>query len=84
MDSPPFNTPFFFVSIVEEQAIDRVHRIGQTKPVSVTRFVIKNTVEEKMLNLQSRKRQLAKAALSFDKEQQAQERMQDLVSLFSD
>jgi SNF2 family DNA or RNA helicase len=70
--------------LVEEQAIDRVHRIGQTKPVSVTRFIIKNTVEDKMLHLQSRKRQLAKAALSLSKDQQVQERLDELVSLFAD
>jgi len=69
---------------VEEQAIDRVHRIGQTRAVSVTRFVIKDTVELKMLGLQSRKRQIASTALSLNKDQQVQERLDELVSLFAD
>ena len=69
---------------MEEQAIDRVHRIGQTRAVSVTRFVIKDTVELKMLGLQSRKRQIASTALSLNKDQQVQERLDELVSLFAD
>lgn len=34
---------------VEEQAIDRIHRIGQTRPVTVKRFVMKDTCEERIL-----------------------------------
>jgi len=41
---------------VEAQATDRAHRIGQTKPVTVYKLVTKNTVEEKIINLQSKKR----------------------------
>jgi len=36
-------------SAIEEQAIDRIHRIGQTRPVVVKRFIIKNSVEERIL-----------------------------------
>ena len=36
----------------EDQAIDRAHRIGQTRPVSVTRITIKGTVEDRILLLQ--------------------------------
>lgn len=48
---------------VEEQAIDRCHRLGQQKPVTVIRLVTHDTVEEKMLELQSAKQQLADGAL---------------------
>jgi hypothetical protein len=49
---------------VEEQAADRAHRIGQDRPVSVYRLVARETVEERILELQERKRALAEAALT--------------------
>ncbi len=44
---------------VEDQATDRAHRIGQEKPVFVYRLIVSGSVEEKMLALQTRKRELA-------------------------
>lgn len=49
---------------VEDQAADRAHRIGQTRPVLIQRLVAEDTVEERMLTLQQRKRALAAAALA--------------------
>jgi SNF2 family DNA or RNA helicase len=49
---------------VEDQAADRAHRIGQDKPVMVYRMVARDTVEERILVLQEKKRGLADAALS--------------------
>jgi SNF2 family DNA or RNA helicase len=48
---------------VEEQAADRTHRIGQERPVFVYRIVARETVEEGILALQARKRELAASAL---------------------
>ena len=48
---------------VEDQAVDRAHRLGQARPVAVTRFIVSGTVEERVLELQQRKRGLAAAAL---------------------
>lgn len=48
---------------VEDQAADRAHRIGQERPVMIYRLVAKDTVEERVLELQARKRSLAGAAL---------------------
>ncbi|KAG0500907.1 hypothetical protein HPP92_000979 [Vanilla planifolia] len=44
---------------VEEQAMDRVHRIGQQEEVKVVRLIVKDSVEERILELQERKKKLA-------------------------
>jgi SNF2 family DNA or RNA helicase len=49
---------------VEDQAADRTHRIGQTKPVMVYRLVTRDTVEERIMRLQQEKRHLADTALA--------------------
>ncbi|EFJ52656.1 hypothetical protein VOLCADRAFT_115608 [Volvox carteri f. nagariensis] len=67
---------------VEEQAMDRVHRLGQTRDVEVFRYVAADTIEERMLLLQERKRELANAA--FDRrsaEQNRQMRIDDVKLL---
>ncbi|OYT70878.1 MAG: helicase SNF2 [Chloracidobacterium sp. CP2_5A] len=51
---------------VEAQAIDRAHRIGQTRPVFAYRLIVKGTVEEKVLELQATKRELADAIITAD------------------
>ena len=51
---------------VERQATDRAHRIGQDKPVFVYKLVASGTVEERILALQDRKRDLARATLDGD------------------
>lgn len=48
---------------VEDQATDRAHRIGQTRPVTVYRLITKNTIEEKILDLHAHKRELADSLL---------------------
>ncbi len=50
----------------EAQAIDRAHRIGQTRPVHALRLVARGTVEEKVLELQAGKRALADAVVRSD------------------
>ncbi|KAJ3192641.1 hypothetical protein HK101_006193 [Irineochytrium annulatum] len=47
---------------VEQQAVDRVHRMGQTKVVNTVRFIAKGTIEDNILQLQERKMQLAEMA----------------------
>ena len=48
---------------VEDQASDRAHRIGQQRPVTIYRLVAENTIEEKIIQLHSRKRDLAEQLL---------------------
>ncbi|KAJ1400167.1 Zinc finger, RING-type [Sesbania bispinosa] len=50
----------------EDQAIDRAHRIGQTRPVTVTRITIKDTVEDRILALQEEKRKMVASAFGED------------------
>ncbi|KAK9664442.1 hypothetical protein RND81_14G042300 [Saponaria officinalis] len=47
----------------EEQAMDRVHRIGQKNEVKIVRIIAKDTIEERVLELQEKKRALARGAL---------------------
>jgi SNF2 family DNA or RNA helicase len=65
---------------VEDQAADRAHRIGQERPVFVYRLVAKDTVEERILDLQQRKRGIADAALG-DADQAGGLTRDDLLTL---
>jgi non-specific serine/threonine protein kinase len=48
---------------VENQASDRAHRIGQTEQVTITRLIMRHTIEEKMMALKAQKTKLYKAIL---------------------
>ncbi|RCV35545.1 hypothetical protein SETIT_7G248400v2 [Setaria italica] len=50
----------------EDQAVDRAHRIGQTRPVTVSRFTVKDTVEDRILALQEKKRTMVQSAFGED------------------
>ena len=67
---------------VEDQATDRAHRIGQTRVVTSYKLIARGTVEEKILTLQTRKREVIKATLAGE-EQLAEtltwEEIQDLL-----
>jgi SNF2 family DNA or RNA helicase len=53
---------------VEDQATDRAHRIGQTKVVTSYKLITRDTVEEKILTLQNRKREIIQAAIGGEEE----------------
>jgi hypothetical protein len=66
---------------VEEQAIDRVHRLNQTIDVKIYKMVIKGTVEERIVELQDRKRELANATIE-GKAGAGKLTMRDMMALF--
>ncbi|HEY6329963.1 MAG TPA: SNF2-related protein [Blastocatellia bacterium] len=68
---------------VEAQAIDRAHRIGQTRQVFAYRLIARDTVEEKVLALQETKRNLADAIIGADNSLIRDMTPQDLDLLFS-
>ncbi|KAL2866470.1 putative SNF2 family helicase/ATPase [Aspergillus lucknowensis] len=72
----PFWNPF-----VEEQAIDRVHRLNQTLDVKIYKMIIKDSVEERILDLQDRKRELANVTIE-GKTAAAKLTMKDMMGLF--
>lgn len=69
----------------EDQAIDRAHRIGQTRPVTVSRLTVQNTVEDKILSLQGKKREMVASAFGEDQSGSRQTRLtvEDLRYLFT-
>ena len=68
---------------VESQAIDRAHRIGQVRPVFASRIVARDTVEEKILDLQKTKRDLADAVIQADRSVLSGLSREDLEMLLS-
>ncbi|GBG25160.1 DNA repair protein RAD5 [Hondaea fermentalgiana] len=69
---------------LEAQAIDRVHRIGQLKPVRVIRYVTNHSIEEQMLRMQERKRALSAGAFSEKFQDAKTLTLQDLQNIFED
>ncbi|KAE8393656.1 SNF2 family N-terminal domain-containing protein [Aspergillus alliaceus] len=67
------------------QAIDRVHRIGQTREVTTVQFLMKDSIEEKIFELAKKKQQLADMSLNqrkLDKREVQEQRMSEYRSLF--
>ncbi len=68
---------------VEAQAIDRAHRVGQTKQVFAYRLICRGTVEEKIASLQRQKRELADAILQENNSVMKKMTVEDLDMLLS-
>jgi SNF2 family DNA or RNA helicase len=68
---------------VEQQATDRAHRIGQTKVVTAYRLVAQGTIEEKILQLKAKKRELVASVLSEDAGGAKKLTKSDLEELFA-
>lgn len=68
---------------VEDQAIDRIHRIGQAQNVKVIRFIVKNSIETKMLRIQERKRMMGEA-VEVEEEERRKQRIEEIKLLFEE
>ena len=66
---------------VDHQAIDRVHRLGQKKPVTVVKFIVKNSIDEKIVEIQKKKILQTKTLLESGKEKSREEKRSDLEYL---
>ena len=67
----------------EAQAVDRAHRIGQNRSVFAYRLIARDTVEERVLDLQRRKRELADAIITADSSLVRSLKREDLELLLS-
>ncbi|CAK5264607.1 unnamed protein product [Mycena citricolor] len=69
---------------VENQAVDRIHRLGQTRPVTTIKLIIENTIEARLLEVQRKKTELANMTLgqSYSKSEMMARRMDELNELF--
>ncbi|KAL8660648.1 MAG: hypothetical protein Q9202_006352 [Teloschistes flavicans] len=74
-----------FNPAAEAQAVDRVHRLGQRREVTITRFIMEGSFEEKMLALQRKKKNLADLSMNrgkIGKAEATKQRLEELRSLF--
>lgn len=67
---------------VENQAIDRCYRIGQTKKVMAYRMICKDTIEEKIVSLQQKKKNVASSIISIDQDEKKSFDINEVKELF--
>lgn len=67
---------------MEQQAQDRIHRLGQYKPIKVTRFIIKGSIEERILMLQEKKQLIFEGTVGRNSEALGSLTVEDLNFLF--
>merc|ERR1712025_1482461 len=66
----------------EDQCFDRIHRLGQTKDVNIVKFIMRDSIESKMLDIQEKKKDLISGAFRRTDAQRRAQRVQDIRALF--
>ncbi|KAM0747434.1 hypothetical protein T439DRAFT_305206 [Meredithblackwellia eburnea MCA 4105] len=69
---------------IENQAVDRIHRFGQTSEVFVTKFVVGGSIEDKMVDIQKRKTRIVKSALGGSEGKNSKQLAENFALIFSD
>ncbi|KAJ1934676.1 DNA repair protein rad16, partial [Linderina macrospora] len=64
-------------------AMDRIHRMGQYRPIKVTRIIIENSIESRIIQLQKKKQWLADSTIGRDSKALEHLSSQDMQFLFS-
>jgi SWI/SNF-related matrix-associated actin-dependent regulator of chromatin subfamily A3 len=67
----------------EWQCFDRAHRIGQTKPVTIYKFITKESIEEKMMAIQAKKEELISGAFHMPDDERRRQRINDVLNIFN-
>ena len=66
----------------EWQCFDRIHRLGQKKEVTIYKYITKDSIEEKMLEIQDKKKDLIAGAFQMPAEERRRQRVDDIRNIF--
>jgi SNF2 family DNA or RNA helicase len=73
----------YFSSFFTPEAIDRIHRVGQKRDVQIYKYIAQDTVEERILRLQEKKRQMFETTMETKSRDELRQMMvDDLKELF--
>ena len=67
---------------IEWQCFDRIHRLGQTKQVFIYKFITKDSIEERMIQIQNDKKNLISGAFHMPEEERRRQRIGDIRTIF--
>ena len=68
---------------VEAQAMDRIHRLGQHRPVQIKRLIVENSIESRIVQLQEKKNLLFESTVGMDEAALARLTVEDMQFLFT-
>ena len=66
----------------EDQCFDRIHRLGQKRDVEIIRFIMRDSIENKMLDIQEKKKTMISGAFRQTDQERRQNRIQEIRNIF--